>query len=154
MNERTVFMNEVSEGRLEDLVDQLEEGYWLIARDCPEVISALKELQRRRSEEKWVKVSPETTLGLAVKALKRISEFSHNELDVAIATTALNAISTKGTSMSVELDHNQAKKLLEMFGGEEAHITVAKRGDDVIAYHTDYPEEGSLVLEPLHTPRS
>ena len=40
----------------------------------------------------------------------------------------------------------QAKALLEMFGGEEAEITVVSHKDGLMAYHTEYPEEGSVFL--------
>jgi len=46
----------------------------------------------------------------------------------------------------LEFNLKQAKTLLEMFGGEDANITVIDDGDDLIAHHTDYPEEGSVIL--------
>jgi len=47
----------------------------------------------------------------------------------------------------VEFNLEQAKMLLAMFGGEEASITVKKWKGGLCAYHTEYPEEGSVVLE-------
>lgn len=46
----------------------------------------------------------------------------------------------------MEFNLEQVKTLLEMFGGEDAAITVVKNGDELRAYHTDYPEEGSVEL--------
>jgi hypothetical protein len=46
----------------------------------------------------------------------------------------------------MEFTLEQAKKLLEMFGGEEASITVMKKGEGLLAYYTDYPDEGSVEL--------
>jgi hypothetical protein len=47
---------------------------------------------------------------------------------------------------SIELTKEQAANLLEMFNGDEATITVTGKDGELVAYHTDYPEEGSLEL--------
>jgi hypothetical protein len=46
----------------------------------------------------------------------------------------------------MEFNLSQAKALLEMFGGKDAAITVCEKGGELLAYHTDYPDEGSIVL--------
>jgi hypothetical protein len=48
---------------------------------------------------------------------------------------------------AMEFSLEQAQSLLKMFGGEEAAITVTTGPDgSLLAYHTDYPEEGSVDL--------
>lgn len=48
--------------------------------------------------------------------------------------------------MNMEFNYEQAKLLLEMFGGEEGNITVICSGKELLAYNTEYPEEGSVEL--------
>ena len=49
----------------------------------------------------------------------------------------------------IEINLEQAKKLLEMFGGEEASITLQQEGDKIIAWYTEYPDEGIIMLNQV-----
>jgi hypothetical protein len=62
--------------------------------------------------------------------------------------------SFKGGMMTPPLEFNlaQAKGLLEMFGGCDTSITVDKHEGELIAYSTEYPEEGSTILTVLAQP--
>jgi len=46
----------------------------------------------------------------------------------------------------MQFNITQVMDLLEMFGGEDADITVLEESGQLIAYYTDYPEEGHQVL--------
>lgn len=46
----------------------------------------------------------------------------------------------------MEFNFVKAAELMEMFGGVEADITVIEENGELIAYYTDYPEEGHQVL--------
>jgi hypothetical protein len=46
----------------------------------------------------------------------------------------------------LEFNQAQAKALFEMFGCTDAAITVIKNGNELLAYNTEYPEEGSVEL--------
>lgn len=46
----------------------------------------------------------------------------------------------------MELMLEQAKQLLQMFGGEETTVSLTETGEGLCAYYTDYPEEGSIIL--------
>jgi hypothetical protein len=46
----------------------------------------------------------------------------------------------------LEFNREQVKTLLGMFGGTDATITVVKDGEELLAYETEYPEEGSVEL--------
>lgn len=46
----------------------------------------------------------------------------------------------------MEFNLEQAKNLLAMFGETETTVTVIKDGDTLVAYETEYPEEGSVEL--------
>lgn len=46
----------------------------------------------------------------------------------------------------MEFTKSEAENLLKMFGGEEASITVVRDDSGLLAWHTEYPEEGSLEL--------
>ena len=51
--------------------------------------------------------------------------------------------------MSIIINLKEAQDLLEMFGGEDAEITITMRGDKhpaLFAHYTSYPEEGELML--------
>lgn len=57
--------------------------------------------------------------------------------------------------MSIELNLAQTTQLLAFFGGCDAGVTVcnikdesAHSGPGLYAYCTDYPEEGSILLDP------
>jgi hypothetical protein len=49
--------------------------------------------------------------------------------------------------MSVAINFKQAKELVELFGGEDAEITLTEMDDGLRAHFTDYPEEGTILLE-------
>ena len=46
----------------------------------------------------------------------------------------------------LEFNHEQAKNLLEMFGESDTKITVIENGNELLAYETEYSEEGSKEL--------
>ncbi len=49
--------------------------------------------------------------------------------------------------MSVSLNFKQAKELVELFGGEDAEITLTEIEYGVLRAHfTEYPEEGCILL--------
>jgi hypothetical protein len=60
--------------------------------------------------------------------------------------------------MSITLNLNQARELLEFFGGEDAQMTVgrcgpkAHSGPGLYAWLTEHPEEGSIKLDEEDRP--
>lgn len=55
--------------------------------------------------------------------------------------------------MSIELNYSQAVQLANFFGGDNCQVTLSERsnghdGPGVYVHCTDYPEEGSVKLEP------
>lgn len=51
--------------------------------------------------------------------------------------------------MTITMNHRQAQELVDFFGGEEAHVTVADHEGGLRAWCTDYPEEGAVDLGSL-----
>lgn len=54
--------------------------------------------------------------------------------------------------MTIEINHNQAKALLEYFGGEPAEVTVqylkdGHSGPGLYCWCSDYPEDGCQLLD-------
>lgn len=52
---------------------------------------------------------------------------------------------------NITINHNQARQLIALFGGEDAEYTIfmsdGHRGYGLYAYHSDYPEDGAAFLE-------
>jgi hypothetical protein len=57
--------------------------------------------------------------------------------------------------MKLKFNYEQAKDLLNLFGEEDADITVQESDGKLYAYFTEMPEEGSIILgdpEEEHEP--
>ena len=53
----------------------------------------------------------------------------------------------------IELNYSQAMQLANFFGGEDSQVTLTEEsegheGPGLYLHYTDYPEEGSIKLEP------
>lgn len=49
--------------------------------------------------------------------------------------------------MKIDLNLYQAEQLLQLYGGHPTSITLTMKNDDVIVFYTEYPEEGSFILD-------